>query len=153
MKIKILISLLLLLCGMTLAYAQDMVAGTGIITAQGDGTVALNGSGLVTITGSGELFVVDRTHTATIDIESDRRLHHRERQTRGSTVHTYKRFDGTAIIEGDDIALIMHGINISVSVSGTGVLMFEGIGDYTLNEDTATWADEGTMISLNELQD
>ena len=124
----------------------------GIVIAEGDGTVALNGSGEVIIKGDGVLFIVDRTDTATIEIESTKRIRHQEKQTRGNTVYIYHRFNGTATIKGDDIAVVMEGINISVAVSGTGTMLVAGDGTYTLDtDDPQLWLDEGVLITVGEV--
>ncbi len=122
----------------------------GIVIADGDGTIALNGSGEVVIEGSGILFIVDRTDTATIEIDSTNRIRRQEKQTRGNTVYIYHRFNGTATIKGDDIAVVMDGIHISVSVSGTGTMLVAGDGTYILNtEAPQPWLDEGVLITVD----
>lgn len=149
---NIIIGIILFVLGMTLVYSQDshdVIAGSGVLTAEGDGAIALNGSGEVTITGKGNLFIVDRTHTATINIESDYRLYHRERRLRDNRVFTYSRFNGTATIAGDDIAVVMDGTHIQMSISGTGMVLLAGDGHYTLNNQTTDWTSDGTTISLN----
>lgn len=146
---KIIIAILLFTLGITLIYAQNKIIAEGQLTAEGNGIIAFNGKGSVTVTGKGEVFIVDRTQETTIYIESEKRLHHRERTARGNTVHTYRRFDGTATIEGDDFAVVMDGINISLSISGTGTVLIQGDGDYVINDEISDWYDEGSTISLN----
>lgn len=153
MKRNLIIGIIFFVIGITLVSAQNVIMGAGVLTAEGDGTVALNGRGEVTITGKGDLFIVDRTHTATIDIESSRRFYHRERKIRDNRVFSYAHFNGTATIIGDDIAVLMDGINIQMSVSGTGMILLAGDGVYSLNDDTADWAYEGITISLNNRDD
>lgn len=137
--------------GASLTYAQEIIAETSLITASGDGTVAFNGSGEVTIEGDGVLFIVDRTDTATIEINSTTRSYHTQQQARGNTVHTYRHFNGTATIVGDDIAVVIDGISISVSVSGTGSMLLQGDGDYTLDNQTQPWSDDGITITIGDV--
>lgn len=146
---KIIIAVLLFTLGITMIYAQNKIIAEGQLTAEGNGLIAFNGSGTVTVIGKGEVFIVDRTQETIINIDSTKRLHHRERKTRGNTVHTYRRFDGTATIEGDDFAVVMDGINISLSISGTGTVLIQGDGDYFINGETSDWYDDGSTISLN----
>jgi hypothetical protein len=144
-------SVILLIVGASLTYAQEIITETSLITAKGDGTVALNGSGEVTIEGDGVLFIVDRTDTATIEINSTTQTHHTQQQARGNTVHTYHHFNGTATIVGDDIAVVIDGVSISVSVSGTGSMLLQGDGDYTLDNQTQPWSDDGLTIALGDI--
>lgn len=152
MKYRVLTIIALLILGTTWIYAQEITTDKGIVIAEGDGTIALNGSGEVIIEGSGVLFIVDRTDTATIEIESTKRIRRQEKQTRGNTVYIYHRFNGTATIKGDDIAVVMDGLNISVSVSGTGTMLVAGDGIYTVNtEDPQPWLDEGVLITIGDV--
>jgi hypothetical protein len=152
MKHRILLSVVLLILGATLTYAQAIITGAGVVTADGDGTVALNGSGEVTIEGDGILFIVDRTDTATIDINSTARVYQTKQQTRGNTVYIYRRFNGTATIIGDDIAVVMNGISISVSVSGTGSMLLQGEGTVALNSKIQPWSDDGLTLAIGEVE-
>jgi hypothetical protein len=148
---KILMTVALLIFGTTLAYTQEMITDGGVITAEGDGTIALNGGGEVIIEGIGTLFIVDRSDETIIDIDSRKKVHHKEQQTRGNTVHTYRRFDGMATVIGDDIAIVMEGVNITVSVSGTGSMFVQGEGNYMVNnDDPQQWSEVGTLIVIGE---
>jgi len=143
----------LLILGTTLICAQEIVAEKGVVVVEGDGTVALNGSGEVMIEGDGTLFIVDRTDTATIQIDSTKRLYHKEQQTRGNTVHIYRRFNGTATIIGDDIAVVMDGNNIMLSISGTGSMFVHGDGNYAINnDDPQPWSDDGDLITIGSIE-
>ena len=149
---RISLAIILFLVGLTFVSAQDVsdvIAGSGALTAEGDGTIALNGSGEVTITGQGNLFIVDRTHTASINIESEQQLFYREHKLRDNKVFSYNRFDGTATVAGDDIAIVMDGTNIQMSVSGTMMILLMGDGVYTMNDHTTDLTSDGTTISLN----
>ena len=147
------LTLALLILSVSLAHGQELLAEAGLITIAGDGTLAFNGQGEFVIEGEGMLFVVDRTDEAMIHIESTKRIRHKEQVTRGNTVHIYRRFNGTAMIKGDDIAIVMEGINISMSVSGTGSMFVEGEGTYAINNgDPLPWSDGGDLITIGVLE-
>lgn len=153
MKYRVLMTVVLLMLGATFVYGQEIIAEIGVVVVEGDGTVALNGSGEVIIEGDGTLFIVDRTDTATIHIDSTKRLHYKEQKTRGNTVYTYRRFDGTATIIGEDIAVVMDGINIKVSVSGTGAMFVDGAGTYIINQDEPQqWSAQGDLITIGTVE-
>jgi len=148
---KILFGVMVLVLGTGILSAQEIITTTAnMIMAEGDGVVAINGNGTMTVSGKGMLFIVDRTGETEIEVESEKRYVHREQKTRGNNVHIYRRFDGTAIISGEDVAVIMQGINIQVSVSGTGMMLLEGIGEYTIDTTTLDWSNDGIMIGLGE---
>lgn len=151
MKYKVLMGVVLLVLGATLTNAQEIIAAVGIVTAEGDGIVAVNGSGEVMIEGEGVLFIVDRTDTATIHINSTTRSHYTEQQSRGNSVHIYRRFNGTATIIGEDIAVVMDGVSISASISGTGSMLLRGEGTYTLNKQIQPWSDDGITIAFGDV--
>lgn len=148
MKRIIVSSILVFLISIISLSAQNSIATLSAVTAEGDGIVAFNGYGEVTIQGDGMLFIVDRTDTATITLNSSQRYFHSERETRGNTVHTYRKFKGTATIIGEDIAVLFDGVDIVTSISGTGIILVEGIGNYTLDDAQYEWSDEGIMIDL-----
>jgi len=152
MKHSVLTVIALLILGTTMVYAQETITEVGILIADGDGTIALNGSGEVMIEGDGTLFIVDRTDTATIEVENTKRIRRQKKKTRGNTVYVYNRFEGTATIKGDDIAVVMEGINISISVSGTGAMLVAGDGTFTLDtDDPQPWLDEGVLITIGDV--
>lgn len=142
------LSLLVVMLSVMVLSAQEIITTDGVITAEGDGLVAINCNGDITITGKGMLFIVDRTGDTIIEVESNQRYFHNEREKRGNTTHTYRRFDGTAVISGEDMAVVMQGINMQVSISGTGMMMLEGIGEYTVESNTVEWSTDGVMIGL-----
>jgi|GEM_PF-1876154 len=148
---KIVLGIGILVIAVMTVSAQDTT--TTALTAEGSGTIALNGSGSITISGNGMLFIVDRTGDTQIDIEENRRYVHTERETRGNTVHTYRRFDGTATVSGEDMAVLMQGINLQVSVSGTGMMLLEGVGEFTLDDTLNEWSSDGVQISLGDVDE
>ena len=150
---RLLVTGVIFIVSVMLIYAQEFITGTGTLTAEGDGIVALSGSGEMTIEGEGKLFIVDRTLITTIDITTSRRTHIQQSQSRGNNIFVYERFHGTAHIQGDDFAVIMDGINITVSVSGTSTILLEGEGEYTLENISSTWSDDGVMIELSQIED
>ncbi len=145
---KWVVSVIVLIIGVGVLSAQDIIPMHGTITAEGDGTVAMSGSGVITITGKGMLFIVDRSGDTSIEVESNKRYFHNERTTRGNTTHTYRRFDGSAVISGEDMAVVMQGINIQAAISGTGMVLLEGTGEYTLEQDMVDWSRDGVLIEL-----
>lgn len=150
MKRRVRISLILfLLMGITQVFAQD----NGYLHAEGDGVIAFNGRGQITIQGEGNLFVVDRTHDAVIVMDSKNRTRPTTHEYRGSLTYSYRDFDGSTTLSGEDIAFILNGTNISLSISGTGTILLEGDGDYTIHNTSTHWASDGSVLTIHPEND
>jgi hypothetical protein len=145
------ISLFIFLISIANLSAQDHQDDIEQLFAQGDGMIAFSGQGQVRIEGEGLLFIVDRSDLADITLDSDKRYYHSERESRGNTVHTYRKFEGTATITGDDIAVLFDGINMTTSISGTGIVLIEGSGKYTLDDIIYEWSADSVVIELGTL--
>ena len=45
----------------------------------------------------------------------------------------------------------MDGVNISMSISGTGSILLQGDGTYALDNVSSTWSYDGVMIDLSKI--
>jgi len=120
------------------------IEGTGILTAQGDGLAFLHGGGKIDLSGAGTLWIRDIAGDATIEVEGG------EYKEFPDGWIQYGRFEGTAHIEGSKISVLMVGVDIELTASGTGYARLRGHGTYDLNGMTGEWGMRGTVLRLGE---
>lgn len=136
----------ILLLAVPAVLAQEVVGGTGTLTAWGDGSAAIRGNGTVNIAGNGVLYVMDRAGDAEIMVSGNGER--TEREYYGHTVLIYRGFDGEATISGSHIGVLLRGKDIHLTAEGTGHVVLKGEGEYTVNGETYSWTTDGVVVKL-----
>ena len=130
-------------------YAQDVeVSGTGTLTAEGDGRATLYGGGdFSAAAGAGQLWIYDRHGDAEITVSGEGRLT-KTLLANGDIRYYYRGFKGTATIRGSDVGIILKGIDMNLTATGTGHATLYGSGTYTINGESGTWSYQGVRLPL-----
>ncbi len=107
------------------------VISTGIITASGNGKAHVRiFQGSATFSGQGLLRV---SAAAQVQITGNAGKESERTSKNGKTEWViYRRFNGTAVITGQDVHVFLTGSNIQVSAQGDGRAHFIGNGSYTI---------------------
>jgi len=123
---------------------EAVIAGRGLLTAQGTGVVAVKGRMDYHATADeGVLLVKDIGGDAHVDVDG----HGGTGEWNGFKV--YFGFHGSAHVVGSDVAVIVIGRNIDLQVFGRGWAFLKGHGTYRVNGgEPRPWTDDGAFAGL-----
>ena len=128
--------------GTAVAVGTAAASGQGLFVAHGRGVVAVRGT--VTYrsgTPAGVLLVKDIAGNATIDVSGGVRG-----EFMGFTA--YAGFN-SATISGSDVGMVVAGVDLYVTATGTGLAYVLGDGAYSLNGATSdSWTIRGRFVDV-----
>jgi hypothetical protein len=132
---------------MAVPVMAQTASGTGRIIGEGNGRAQIQCRTCdVSISGSGVLMILDRDGTVEIGIEGIGTSEVRE-MSWGRLI-IYRGFNGSALISGESVGVVLRGRNITLDATGTGRVWLRGEGTYTANGVNGEWSEDGEAVDF-----